>query len=69
MLIIWRALVTYIDENLRKGLGVNIRGFGAFTFEIETDMPKIASSVFKKDGQMPDLNDARAERKHIHHLK
>jgi nucleoid DNA-binding protein len=41
MLIIWRALVTYIDTQLRQGRSVNIQNFGAFTFDIETDLPKI----------------------------
>jgi nucleoid DNA-binding protein len=41
MLIIWRGLVTYLDNNLREGKSVNIRKFGAFTFDIETELPKI----------------------------
>merc|ERR1740115_483628 len=32
MLIVWRGLVTYLDQQLRSGKSVNIRGFGAFTF-------------------------------------
>ena len=68
MLIVWRGLVTYLDEQLRQGHGVNIRGFGAFTFDIETEMPKIAGSIFGKNPKM-ELQDARAERRHIHHLK
>lgn len=42
MLIIWKALTTYLDNNMRKGQSVNIRKFGAFTFAIETELPKIA---------------------------
>lgn len=34
MLIIWRALITYLDNNLRKGVSVNIKKFGSFTFDI-----------------------------------
>jgi nucleoid DNA-binding protein len=41
MLIIWRGLVTYLDNNLREGKSVNIRKFGAFSFDIETELPKI----------------------------
>jgi nucleoid DNA-binding protein len=43
MLIIWRGLVTYLDNNLRQGKSVNIRKFGAFTFDIDTDLPKIST--------------------------
>ena len=42
MLIIWRALVTYLDNNLRAGKSVNIRKFGSFTFDIATDLPRIS---------------------------
>lgn len=43
MLIIWRALVTYLDNNLRAGKSVNIKKFGAFTYDIHTELPKLAS--------------------------
>merc|ERR1740116_173217 len=69
MLIVWRGLVTYLDQQLRAGRSVNIRGFGAFTFDVDTELPKIANSVFGKGPCMKDLDQARAERKHIHHLK
>jgi hypothetical protein len=69
MLIVWRGLVTYLDQQLRAGRSVNIRGFGAFTFDVATELPKIANSVFGKGPCMKDLDQARAERKHIHHLK
>lgn len=69
MLIVWRGLVTYLDKELRAGRSVNIRGFGAFTFDIATELPKIANTVFGKGPCMKDLDVARAERKHVHHLK
>ncbi len=42
MLIIWKSLVEYLNENLRAGKSINIRKFGAFTFDIQTELPKIA---------------------------
>jgi len=66
MLIIWRGLVTYLDNQLRAGKSVNIRKFGAFTFDIETELPKISRPVIKAE---LDLDSRRAERAHIHHLK
>lgn len=66
MLIIWKALVTYLDKNLREGKSVNIRRFGAFTYDIETELPKISRREINPD---VDISSQRAERKHIHHLR
>jgi hypothetical protein len=66
MLIIWKALVTYLDKNLREGKSVNIRRFGAFTYDIETELPKISRREINPD---VDIGSQRAERKHIHHLR
>ena len=37
-----RALGEYVNENLSSGRGVNYRGFGAFAFEVATDLVKPA---------------------------
>ncbi len=66
MMVVWRGLVTYLDQQLRAGKSVNIKKFGAFTFDIETDLPKIA---YKTNDNLRDLMTVRAERKNIHHLK
>jgi len=66
MLIVWKALTTYLDENLRKGRSVNIRNFGAFTFDIETELPKISRREINPE---TDIFSQRGERKHIHHLR
>lgn len=42
MQIIWRALITYVDNKLRAGQSVNMKKFGAFTFDIQTELPKIS---------------------------
>ena len=52
MQIIWRALITYVDNKLRAGQSVNMKKFGAFTFDIlprtssETDL--LGSAVGKR---------------------
>ena len=66
MLIIWRALVTYLDNRLRAGQGVNIRKFGAFTFDIQTELPKISTRHITAES---DINSDRQKRKHVHHLR
>jgi len=42
MLIIWKSLVEYLLDKTRNGKSVNIKRFGAFTFDISTELPKIA---------------------------
>ena len=66
MQIIWRALITYVDNKLRAGQSVNIKKFGAFCFDIETELPKISRRVITAES---DMNSERAERKHIHKLR
>lgn len=54
MLIVWKALVEYLNENLRAGRSVNIKKFGSFTFDINTDLPRIAT---KQINPSVDLED------------
>lgn len=66
MLIIWRALIEYVGNNVRSGKSVNIKKFGAFTYNVQTELPKIATrSISPK----VDIFTQRQERKNIHHLK
>ena len=66
MFIIWRSLCEYLKENLSAGRGVNIRGFGAFTFDIHTELPKLATRAINP---FDTLRDQRMERKHVHKAK
>jgi len=43
MIIIWKALIEYVGENIKAGRSVNIKKFGCFTFDVKTELPKIAS--------------------------
>lgn len=66
MLIVWRALTEYVNENIQAGRSVNIKKFGAFTYNVQTELPKIASrSISPK----VDIFTQRLERKNVHHLK
>jgi len=67
MKIVWRALIQHMDDKLRAGCGVNIKGFGAFTFDIDTELPKISHGRQVDMGK--DLGHMRSERKNIHHVK
>jgi len=66
MLIVWKAMCTYLDNNLRAGKSVNIRRFGAFTFDILTELPKISRREIHPE---TDIGSQRAERKHVHDLR
>lgn len=39
LLVIWRATCEYIKEQFCKYKGINIRGFGAFTYEVHQTLP------------------------------
>ena len=38
--IIWKCTIEYIHEKLLEGKGVNMPGFGAFTIDVVTDLPR-----------------------------
>jgi len=65
--VIFKTMAEYMKENLISGKSVNLRGFGAFSFEIASGLvePAIFTTVdFKKD-----LDQQRAERKHVHKIR
>jgi hypothetical protein len=63
MLIIWKGFIEYLANNVRGGKSVYIKKFGTFTYDIESDLPKIAS---KSLSTAFDLEDQRLDRKHTH---
>jgi hypothetical protein len=75
MVIIWKALVEYLTNNLRAGRSVNIKRFGTFTFDIETELPRIATKHSASlsntigSGGFLDIEDQRLDRKHVHHVR
>lgn len=65
LLIMWGALSQYIEDKLREGKNVNIKGFGAFAFNIQTDLPRIAQ---RSINPLAKIGAERTARKHIHHI-
>jgi len=59
-------MITYLDNTLRSGKSINVKNFGAFTFDIVTDLPKISQRQIRADS---DMNYEREERKHVHKLR
>ena len=65
-MIIWKGLIEYLNNNLRSGRSVNIKKFGSFTFDIQTELPKIHA---KSSNPNIDLEEQRMERKNLHKLR
>ncbi|KAL4498427.1 hypothetical protein ABPG72_013233 [Tetrahymena utriculariae] len=65
--IIFKATGEYIREKMLDGKGVNMRDFGAFTFEIFSDTVKPAQH--SNFDIAKDLNEQRADRKHVHRIR
>ena len=47
MMIIWRAFCEYLKEKVSDCKGINIKNFGAFTFEVTTELPKLGLEFSK----------------------
>ena len=66
MMIMWRALCNYLEDKLKSGKNINIRGFGAFAYDIKTDLPRIAQRTINPYDK---IDNQRKERKHIHKIQ
>ncbi len=62
--VIIKALGSYIRENMEASKGVNLRGFGAFSFDIKTNLIKPMQQF--KFNITNELDNERLERKHNH---
>lgn len=60
--MVWNATVEYIHENLLAGKGVNLKGFGAFTLQIETDLPRTT----RLNPAAGNYSEQREQRQHLH---
>jgi hypothetical protein len=59
-------LIEYIGNNIGVGKSVNLKNFGAFTYNVTTELPKIA---MRSISPKVDIWTQRMERKNVHHLK
>merc|ERR1712167_272880 len=57
----------YLGNNIVAGRSVNVKNFGSFTFNIQTELPKIHGQ--RSVSPKVDIFTQRVERKNIHHLK
>lgn len=62
-----KGLGEYIRENINSGRGINYRGFGAFAFEVCTELVKPAQ--LSNFDITKELDDQREERMHNHKIR
>ena len=66
MMIVWKSFASYLRENLLAGKSINIKKFGSFTFDIHTELPRIAT---RNIDPQTGLEEQRLERKHVHTVR
>jgi nucleoid DNA-binding protein len=67
MLVIWKGFCEYLREKVVAYKGVNIKGLGAFTFEVQTHLPKIG--VDYREAKMKSFGELIMEKKTTHVLR
>lgn len=67
MLIIWRAFCEYIKEKLYSYNGVNVKGFGAFTFEVACELPKFGVDI--REAKLKSFGELIIEKKTTHKMR
>lgn len=67
MLIIWKAFCEYVREKVTECKGVNIKNFGAFTYEVETELPKLGLEYNKAKNK--SFKELLVEKKTTHKLR
>jgi nucleoid DNA-binding protein len=67
MLIIWKAFCEYLKEKVSAYKGVNVKGFGAFTFEVATELPKIG--IDYRMAKTKSFGELILEKKSTHKLR
>jgi hypothetical protein len=67
MLIIWKSFCEYLKEKIFSYKGVNVKGLGAFTFEVETTLPKIG--IDYRQAKFKSFGELIVEKKSAHKLR
>jgi len=67
MTIIWRAFCEYIREKITDYKGVNVKNWGAFTYEIETTLPNVRSNFDRS--KFNSFDEIKAAKNGSHKLR
>ena len=54
MILIWKSMIQYLSNNLRAGKSVYIKKLGSFTFDIDTELPRIANKTISPNYDLTD---------------
>ncbi len=66
-IIIWKAFCEYLREKVSDCKGINIKNFGAFTYEVETSLPKLGLEYNKAKSK--SFKELLVEKKTTHKLR
>ncbi len=66
-MIVWKAFCEYLKEKVTAYTGVNVKGFGAFTFEVQTELPKIDFN--SQRSKLKSFGELILEKKSTHKLR
>lgn len=67
MLVIWRAFSEYLREKIYESKGINIKNFGAFTYEVSSELPKLGLEFNK--AKLTSVKEMLVEKKTTHKLR
>jgi hypothetical protein len=67
MLIVCKAFCEYLKERLMDYKGINVKNLGAFTYEVNTDLPKTGSNFSSTN--MKSLGELIVEKRTTHRLR
>lgn len=67
MLVVWKAFCEYLKEKFTAYKGVNVKGFGTFTYEVQTELPKIG--IDYREAKMKSFGELILEKKSTHKMR
>lgn len=67
LLIIWKSFCEYLHEKVTNYKGVNLKGFGTFTYEVSTSLPKLGIDF--SQAKTKSFGELLLEKKTTHHLR
>ena len=67
MLIIWKSFCEYLKERMLEHKGINVKNFGAFTYEVESELPK--TGFLSQKGTFQSIGEIIIEKKTTHRVR
>jgi len=67
LLVLWHATFSYVKEQISNYIGVNIKNFGTFTYEVKQTLPKLG--IDYKKASTKTFKELLLEKKSLHKLR